>query len=138
MKGLASRVTKGLHIGSTLVCADNSGAKVVQIIGVKGAKAHYTLYPKVGVGDVITVSVKKGDKKIKGKVLKAVVIRQRKMYRRPNGMRICFEDNAAAIIDENGLPVGTEIKGVIAREVAERFPKVAAIAPAIVWGENND
>jgi large subunit ribosomal protein L14 len=132
MKGLGSKISKGLHVGSTLVCADNSGAKVVQIIGVKGTKAHYTLYPKAGIGDVVIVSVKKGDQKVKGKVLRAVIIRQRKMFRRPNGLRVCFEDNAAVIIDENGLPVGTEIKGVIAREVAERFPKVAAIAPSVV------
>ncbi|MFN3910193.1 MAG: uL14 family ribosomal protein [Candidatus Anstonellaceae archaeon] len=132
MKALGSKVSKGLHSGSTLVCADNSGAKLLQIIGVKGAKAHYTLYPKVGVADVVVVSVKRGDSKVKGKVLKAVIIRQKKMFRRPNGMRICFEDNAAVIIDENGLPVGTEVKGVIAREVAERFPKVAAISPAVV------
>ncbi|MEM4235741.1 MAG: uL14 family ribosomal protein, partial [Candidatus Anstonellaceae archaeon] len=123
MKGLGSKITKALHIGSTLVCADNSGAKIVQIIGVKGAKAHHSMYPKAGVGDVVVVSVKKGESKVKGKVLRGLIVRQKKMYRRPNGMRICFEDNAAVIIDENGLPVGTEVKGVIAREVAERFPK---------------
>ncbi|MCX8163219.1 MAG: 50S ribosomal protein L14 [Candidatus Micrarchaeota archaeon] len=132
MKGLGSKITKALQVGSTLVCADNSGAKILQIIGVKGAKAHHGMYPKAGVADIVIVSVKKGESKIKGKVMKGLIIRQKKMYRRPNGMRICFEDNAAVIVDENSLPVGTEIKGVIAREVAERFPKVAAIAPGVV------
>jgi large subunit ribosomal protein L14 len=132
MKGLGARVTKGLQVGSRMICNDNSGAKVVQIIGVKGAKGRHAMYPKAGVSDIVTVAVKKGTTATKGKVLKAVIVRQRKMYRRPNGMRICFEDNAAVIIDDQGLPVGTEIKGAVAREVSEKFPKVAAIAPAVV------
>lgn len=132
MKGLGSKVTKGLQIGSTIVCNDNSGAKMVMIIGVKGAKAKRAMYPKVGVSDIVTVAVKKGSAAMKKKVLKAVIVRQRQHFRRPNGMRISFEDNACVIIDDQGLPVGTEIKGVIAREVATRFPKVAAIAAAVV------
>ena len=132
MKGLESRVTKGLQVGSTLTCNDNSGAKIVQIIGVKGAKAKRAMYPKVGVSDIVTVAVKKGNAATKKKVLKAVVVRQRQLFRRPNGTRISFDDNACVIIDDQGLPVGTEIKGVIAREVAVRFPKVAAIASSVV------
>ncbi len=132
MKGLGSRVNKGLQVGSRMVCNDNSGAKVVQIIGTKGAKAKHAMYPKVGVADIVIVAVKKGTAAMKKKVLRAVIVRQAQPYRRPNGMRICFEDNAAVIIDDQGLPVGTEIKGAIAREVADRFPKVSAIAPAVV------
>jgi large subunit ribosomal protein L14 len=125
-------MTKGLQTGSVLACSDNSGAKVVEIIGVAGAKAKRAMYPKVGVGDTVTVAVKKGTAAMKKKVLKAVVVRQRQAFRRPNGTRISFEDNACVIIDDAGLPVGTEIKGAIAREVASRFPKVAAIAAAVV------
>ncbi|MBS3068880.1 50S ribosomal protein L14 [Candidatus Micrarchaeota archaeon] len=132
MKGLGSSVTKGLCTGSTILCNDNSGAKIVQIIGTKGAHAVRSMYPKVGVGDIVTVAVKKGSLAMKKKILKAVVVRQRKEFRRANGMRIQFEDNAVVIIDDQGLPVGTEIKGAISREVADRFPKVAAIAAAVV------
>ena len=132
MKGLGSSVTKGLCTGSTILCNDNSGAKIVQIIGTKGAHAVRNMYPKVGVGDIVTVAVKKGSLAMKKKMLKAVVVRQRKEFKRPNGMRIQFEDNAVVIIDDQGLPVGTEIKGAISREVADRFPKVAAIAAAVV------
>jgi large subunit ribosomal protein L14 len=132
MKGLGGSMTKGLQVGSRMACNDNSGAKVVQIIGVKGAKAKRAMNPKVGVSDTITVAVKKGTAAMKKKVLKAVVVRQRQSFRRPNGVRVSFEDNACVIIDDAGLPVGTEIKGVIAREVATRFPKVAAIASAVV------
>ncbi len=132
MKGLGSRITKGLQVGSRLVCNDNSGAKIVEIIGVKGYRAKRGMYPKVGVSDVVTVAVKKGNASMKKKVLKGLIVRQKQGFRRPSGMRISFEDNACVIIDDQGLPVGTEIKGVIAREVATRFPKVAAIAAAVV------
>ncbi|MFH1306462.1 MAG: 50S ribosomal protein L14 [Candidatus Micrarchaeota archaeon] len=132
MKGLGATISRCLHIGSRMACNDNSGAKIVEIIGIKGAKAKYRMYPKAGVADIVIVSVKKGTTATRGKVMKAVIIRQKKMYRRPNGMRVCFEDNAVVIIDDQGLPVGTEIKGAIAREVADRFPKVAAISPAVV------
>lgn len=132
MKGLGARVNKGLQVGSRIVCNDNSGAKIVQIIGTRGAKASKAMYPKVGVGDIVIVSVKKGSQQMRKKVLKALVVRQKQIYRRPNGMRIMFEDNAVVIIDDAGLPVGTEIKGCVSREVADRYPKVAAIAPAVV------
>ncbi len=132
MKGLGSKIIKGLQTGSRMVCNDNSGAKIVAIIGVAGAKAKRAMYPKVGIGDVVTVAVKKGTVGMKKKVLKGLIVRQRQTFRRPNGVRISFDDNACVIIDDQGLPVGTEIKGVIAREVAIRYPKVAAIAAAVV------
>jgi large subunit ribosomal protein L14 len=76
--------------------------------------------------------VKKGNPDMVKKIVKAVIVRQRKEFRRPSGLRISFEDNAAVLVTDEGLPVGTEIKGVVAKEVAERFPKVAAISPGIV------
>jgi len=65
-------------------------------------------------------------------VLEAVIVRQRKPIRRPDGIRVTFEDNAGVIIDENEDPRGTEIKGPIAREVAERFGSIASTATMIV------
>ncbi len=132
MKGLGSDITKGICVGTRLVCNDNSGAKIVQVIGVDGYRAKRGMVPKAGIGEIVTVAVKKGTAAMKKKVVKAVIVRQRKEYRRPNGVRIQFEDNAAVLVDDQGLPVGTEIKGAIAREVAERFPKVAAVAAAVV------
>ena len=64
--------------------------------------------------------------------MRVLVIRQKAPVRRANGMRIRFEDNAGIIVGEDNLPVGTEIKGAIAREVVERFVKVAGIASRIV------
>lgn len=132
MKGLTATVTKGLTTGTTMQCIDNSGAKIIGVIGAKHYKGKRALLPKVGVGDIVTVSVKKGTPAMRKKVVKALIVRQKKEYRRANGVRIQFEDNAVVLIDDQGLPVGTEIKGVVAREVAERYPKVAAIAAAVM------
>jgi len=132
MKGLGSSVSKGLQVGSKIVCSDNSGAKVVQIIGVRGTKAKKGMYPKVGVGDIVIASVKKGSQAMRKKVIRALVVRQKMPFKRASGMRLMFEDNAVVIVDDQNLPTGTEIKGAVAREVADRYPKVAAIAPAVV------
>jgi len=132
MRGLQSRITRGLTIGSRLLCDDNSGAKIVEVIGVKGWKSRKGRNPQVGIADIVVVSVKKGSPQIRKKIESAVVIRQKKEIRRAAGYRLTFEDNAVILIDDQGLPKGTEIKGAIAREVAERYPKVAAIAAAVV------
>lgn len=132
MKGLTSNITKTLTTGTMMACSDNSGAKVIYIIGAVRYKGTRSKYPKVGIGDIVIASVKKGKPDMIKKVVKALIVRQRKEFRRPNGMRIFFEDNAAVLINDDMLPVGTEIKGVVAREVAERFPKVAAISAGVV------
>ncbi len=131
MKGISSSVVKTLTTGSLLTCDDNSGAKMVMIIGVKGYKAKKNRYPRAGVGDIVICAVKKGKPEMKKKKVKALIIRQTKEYRRPNSMRIAFEDNACILVDDEGMPLGTEIKGVVAREAAERFPKVGSIAVAV-------
>ncbi|MGB9635563.1 MAG: 50S ribosomal protein L14 [Candidatus Micrarchaeia archaeon] len=132
MRALTAKITKPLPIGAQLICDDNSGAKVLEIIGKVGYKGTKSKYPSAGICDTVIVSVKKGAPKIRKTIERALVVRQRKEFKRSNGVRIMFEDNAAVLVDEAGLPKGTEIKGVIAREVAERYPKVAAIAAMVV------
>lgn len=132
MKSLGSHITKGLLVGSRLLCHDNSGAREIQIIGVLRNNTTRKRVPSAGIGNLVIASVKKGNPDMVKKIVRAVIIRQRKEFRRPNGLRISFEDNAAVLITEDGLPVGTEIKGVVAKEVAERYPKVAAISPGVV------
>ena len=78
------------------------------------------------------MGLKKGKPEIRKKVERAVIVRVKKEFRRPNGLRVKFEDNAAVLVDEKGLPKGSEIKGVIAKEVGERWPKIAGIASAII------
>lgn len=132
MKGIGANIVRTLTLGTRLNCTDNSGARIIGIIGALRMKGTRRRNPKVGVGDVVVASVKKGKPEMAKKVIKALVVRQKKQYRRPNGMRIMFEDNAAVLVTEDFLPVGSEIKGVVAREIAERFPKVAAIAAGVV------
>ncbi len=132
MKGLGSHIPKTLTLGTELVCHDNSGAKIVELIGVLGYKGVRGRNPKAGVADMIIAAVKKGKPDMVKKKVKAVIIRQKKEIRRANGNRVGFEDNACVLVNDDKLPIGTEIKGVIAKEVAERYPKVAAIAPGVV------
>ncbi|MDD2655338.1 MAG: 50S ribosomal protein L14 [Candidatus ainarchaeum sp.] len=132
MKSLGSHITKGLLVGTRLLCHDNSGAREIQIIGVLRNNTTRKRVPGAGIGNLVIASVKKGNPDMVKKIVRAVIIRQRKEFRRPNGLRISFEDNAAVLVTEDGLPVGTEIKGVVAKEVAERYPKVAAISPGVV------
>lgn len=132
MKAISARVSAGLNLGSQMIAADNSGAKIIRIVGVKKAKAKKGKQTTAKVGDWVKVSVKKGLPDMKGKVFDAVVIRQKKSYRRLNGERISFEDNAVALLkDDKGNPKGTQIKGPVAREVLERWPSVAKIASIV-------
>jgi large subunit ribosomal protein L14 len=132
MKGLTSNVTNSVTLGTRLPCTDNSGAKIIYVIGALQYSGTRGRNPQVGVGDVVIASVRKGKPDMVKKIVKALIVRQKKEYRRANGMRILFEDNAAVLVNDDFLPVGTEIKGVVAREIAERFPKVAAISAGVV------
>ena len=129
MKAISAKGTLGLNLGTWLIASDNSGAKMVKIVSVKKFKAKKRKQFAAKIADWVKVSVKKGIPDMKGKVFDAVIIRQKKSYRRLNGERVAFEDNAVAILkDDKGNPKGTQIKGPIAREVLERWPQVAKIA----------
>ncbi len=132
MKSIRAKIPKALPTGARLVCADNTGAREVEIIAVKGYRGVRRRYPAAGVGDIIIVTVKKGSPEIRKQVHYAVIVRQRKEYRRPDGTRVKFEDNAAVITDPKGNPKGTEIRGAVAREAAERFTKIGSLASAII------
>lgn len=132
MKAVSARTTAGLNLGATMIASDNSGAKIVRIVGVKKGKGRKARQGRAKIADWVKVSIKKGIPDMKGKVFDAVVIRQKKAYRRLNGERVAFEDNAVAILkDEKGNPKATQIKGPIAREVLERWPSVAKIASVV-------
>jgi len=132
MRAITASQTKTLTKKSRLFCADNSGAKEVEIISVIGHKSRKKMGPKAGIADLVVVVVKKGKPEIRKKVERGVIVRVSKEYKRPNGMRIKFEDNAVVLVDDRGQPKGTELKGVIAKEVGERWPKIAGLAAAIV------
>lgn len=124
--------TRGLQVGSTLQCADNTGASIVRIIAVLGYHGVRRRRPCAGLGDQVIVSVKKGTVDMRRQILRAVVIRQRRPFRRPDGLMVQFEDNAAVITTETGETKGTDIKGAVAREVVERYPRIGVLASTIV------
>ncbi|MBS3066371.1 uL14 family ribosomal protein [Candidatus Pacearchaeota archaeon] len=133
MKAISARATRGLNIGSEVVAADNSGARIVRIVSVKRGKTVKKRQQYAKISDWVKVSVRKGKPEMKGEVFDAVVVRMRKPWRRKNGERIAFSDNAVALLkDEKGNPKGTQIKGPIAREVLERWVSVAKIARIVV------
>lgn len=116
---------------SMLQVADNSGAKLLQVIKVLGG----TRRRYAGLGDVVVASVKVAEprKPVKKKdVVKAVIVRQRDAYRRRDGSHIRFDENAAVLID--GLePRGGRIFGPVARELRERgYVKIISLATEVV------
>ena len=133
MKGVAAKPTRALNIGSHVNASDNSGARIVKVVSVKGGKTKRGRQQYAKIGDWVKVSVRKGDPKMKGEVFVAVVIRVKKPYRRYTGERVAFTDNAVALLkDEKGNPKGTSFKGPIAKEATERWPAVSKLAKIIV------
>lgn len=132
MKAVSAKTTAGLNLGAKMISADNSGAKIIKIVSVKKGKGRKGKQGCAKLGDWVKVAVKKGIPEMKGKVFDAVVIRQKKSWRRLSGERVAFEDNAVAILkDDKGNPKGTQIKGPVAKEVMERWPSVAKIASVV-------
>jgi large subunit ribosomal protein L14 len=121
-----------IQMQTRLRAADNTGAKELMCIKVLGgSKRRYA-----GVGDVIVCSVKQaaphGAVK-KGDVVRAVVVRTRKEYGRPDGSYIRFDENAAVIIDKDLNPRGTRIFGPVARELRDRgFMKIVSLSPEVL------
>jgi len=121
-----------IQMQSTLVAADNSGAKRVQCIKVLGgSKRKYA-----SIGDIIVVSVKEAIPRAKVKkkdVVRAVIVRTSKEVRRPDGSKIRFDENAAVLINQAGEPIGTRIFGPVARELrAKKFMKIVSLAPEVL------
>src|SRR5437016_14671698 len=121
-----------IQMGTILEVADNSGARKIACIlplgGFTGSKAS--------LRDVITASVKEvtpdGNIK-KGKVVRAVIVRTKKEFRRRDGSYIRFDQNAAVLISETGEPVGTRVFGPVARELRDKkFLKIVSLAPEVI------
>ncbi|CAI5723387.1 unnamed protein product [Hyaloperonospora brassicae] len=126
------RMTLGLPVGAVMNCADNSGAKNLYIIAVCGIKGRLNRLPAAGVGDMVLATVKKGKPDLRKKVMPAVVIRQRKSWRRKDGVFLYFEDNAGVIVNPKGEMKGSAITGPVGKECADLWPRIAANAGSIV------
>ncbi|KAA8527805.1 hypothetical protein F0562_035326 [Nyssa sinensis] len=98
----------GLPVAATVNCADNTGAKNLYIISVKGIKGRLNRLPSACVGDMVMATVKKGKPDLRKKVMPAVIVRQRKPWRRKDGVFMYFEDNAGVIVNPKG-----EMKGIV-------------------------
>lgn len=121
-----------IQMGSILDVADNSGAKKIACIHLRGGSSgQYG-----GLGDVITASVKEAAPEAavkKGTVVKAVIVRTRRAYRRKDGSYIRFDTNSAVLINDAGEPVGTRVFGPVARELRERrFMRIISLAPEVL------
>jgi len=115
-----------------LKCADNSGAKVLRLVQVTRYKGRLRRVPMAAVGDMIVVSVRRGTPDMRKKLFRAVIVRQVKPFRRPEGNWVQFDDNAAVILTPEGEMRGSEIRGPVAREAAERWPRIASASSMIV------
>ncbi len=125
-------LTPGLFMESLVRVADNSGATLAKVIGVPHYKSVWRRVPGAAVGDMVVVSIRAGKPELRKQVMRAVVIRQRRPYRRADGTWIAFEDNAVVIVTPDGDPKGTEIRGPLAKEAAERWPRLAPMASIII------
>ncbi|PLX30324.1 MAG: 50S ribosomal protein L14 [Ignavibacteria bacterium] len=117
---------------TNLVAADNSGAKKIRCIRVLGGSGRRY----ASVGDIVVVTVKSaipGGGVKKGEISRAVIVRTKKEYRRPDGTYIRFDENAAVLINQNMEPRGTRIFGPVARELRDKsFMKIVSLAPEVL------
>ncbi len=121
-----------LQMQSNLTVADNSGAKLAQVIKVLGGS--HRRY--AGIGDIVVVAIKEAipTSTIKeGSVEKAVIVRVAKEYRRPDGTYIRFDDNACVIVDADKNPKGKRIFGPVGRELRDMdYMKIVSLAPEVL------
>merc|ERR1712226_808498 len=129
--GIKYRISCGLPVACVMNCADNTGAKNLYVIAVTMIGARLSRVPSGSVGELFLASVKKGKPELRKKVLTAVIIRQRKAYRRREGYYIYFEDNAGVIVNNKGEMKGSGITGPVAKECADLWPRISGNAGSI-------
>ena len=125
-------LSHGMMCGTMIKIADNSGAKTAQIISVIGYHGRLRRIPKARIGDMVVAAVKKGNPDIRHQKVRVIIVRQRKPYRRNSGDWLQFDDNAGVIVKEDGEPRGTEIRGAVSKESAERWPLLSNKARIII------
>lgn len=125
-------ITRSIPVYAVITCADNTGAKTLRVVQVTKAKTRLARLPAASVGDSIVCVVKKGPPELRKQVFGAVIIRQKYPVRRLSGQRVAFEDNAAVIVTPEGDLKGTDIKGPVASEAAEKWPRIANLASIII------
>merc|ERR1719411_2338154 len=125
------RISLACPVGAVMNCADNTGGKNLYVIAVYGIRGRLNRLPAACSGDMVLATVKKGKPELRKKVMPAVVIRQRKTFRRKDGQFIYFEDNAGVIVNNKGEMKGSAIAGPVAKECADLWPRIASNASSI-------
>lgn len=126
------KISRGISAGAVVRCADNTGARDLRVIQVLQYKGRLRRVPAGSVGDMFMISVRRGTPEMRRKIFPAVLVRQRKPYRRNDGVWVQFEDNAAVVMTPEGEMRGSEIRGPVSKEAAERWPRIASAASIIV------
>lgn len=126
------RMSLGLPVGAIVNCADNSGARNLYIISVKGFGARLNRLPAASAGDMVMATVKKGKPELRKKVMPAIIVRQSKAWRRKDGVYLYFEDNAGVIVNPKGEMKGSAITGPVAKECADLWPRIASNSGVVV------
>ncbi|KAF0984481.1 hypothetical protein FDP41_000380 [Naegleria fowleri] len=126
------RISSALPTTAIMNCADNSGAKNLYVIAVNQTQGRLNRLPAAGVGDMVMATVKKGKPELRKKVMPAVVIRQKKPWRRRDGTFIYFEDNAGVIVNNKGEMKGSAVAGPVAKECADMWPRIASSSSCVV------
>eukprot|EP00162_Nutomonas_longa_P016881 comp22955_c0_seq1/m.58112 comp22955_c0_seq1/g.58112 ORF comp22955_c0_seq1/g.58112 comp22955_c0_seq1/m.58112 type:complete len:144 (+) comp22955_c0_seq1:33-464(+) len=126
------KMALGLPVGAVMNCADNTGAKNLYVMAIHRRGARLNKIPAAAMGDILLATVKKGKPELRKKVMPAVVVRQKKAYRRIDGVFIYFEDNAGVIVNPKGEMKGSAVSGPVGKECAELWPRVASAASTIV------
>ena len=130
--GIKHKVSAGLPNAAVVNCADNSGAKSLKIMAVCNIGGRLNRMPKASAGDMVMCSVKKGKPELRKKVMPAVIVRQRKSYRRKEGVFLHFEDSAGVIVNNKGEMKGSAVAGPVAKECAELWPRIASNSGSIL------
>ncbi|CCE83933.1 Piso0_004530 [Millerozyma farinosa CBS 7064] len=126
------RMTLGLPTGAILNCCDNSGARNLYILAVKGFGARLNRLPAAAAGDMVMATVKKGKPELRKKVMPAIVVRQARPWRRKDGVFLYFEDNAGVVVNPKGEMKGSAITGPVAKECADLWPRIASNSGVVV------
>ena len=130
--GNKMRMTLGLPMSAVMNCADNTGAKNLYVISVKRWGSRQNRLPAANIGSMFMGTVKKGKPDLRKKVFPAIMIRQRRPFKRKEGLMIYFEDNAGVIVNPKGEMKGSAIQGPVAKECADLWPRIASAANSIV------
>ncbi|AAS54203.1 AGL288Wp [Eremothecium gossypii ATCC 10895] len=131
-QGTKFRISLGLPTGAIMNCADNSGARNLYIMAVKGSGSRLNRLPAASLGDMVMATVKKGKPELRKKVMPAIVVRQSKPWRRKDGVYLYFEDNAGVIANPKGEMKGSAITGPVGKECADLWPRIASNSGVVV------